>query len=148
MKLFTAKISVLTVTESISSLPYVIQLHVYQYISQQDQADWHYIKFDTYCLHSSCSPCGVTSWGQPTPMQVKWIKLDLDWHFNDKQNEKCLQECHHWRAVVAIYNLLNRTIYWHLTPIHVKSWFAQTHFRLFQWTIIISCIYMPKALLW
>ena len=36
------------------------------------------IKFDPFCLHLSCSPCGVTSQQGETLMQAKWIKLDLN----------------------------------------------------------------------
>ena len=47
------------------------------------------IKFDTFCLHLSCSSstvhasgkrpfaCGMTSQGGATLMQAKWIKLDI-----------------------------------------------------------------------
>ena len=31
------------------------------------------------CLCRSSFACGVTSWGGVTPMQAKWIKLDLIW---------------------------------------------------------------------
>ena len=46
--------------------------------------------FYPFCLHWSCTPstvhaagkgpfaCGVNSQGEVTPMQAKWIKLDLE----------------------------------------------------------------------
>ena len=35
------------------------------------------IKFDPFCLLWSSSPCGVSSQWGATPMQTKWIKLEL-----------------------------------------------------------------------
>ena len=53
-------------------------------ISKKTVSNYHtlYSKFDPFCLHWSCLPCDSLNFscawvGGATPMQAKWIKLDL-----------------------------------------------------------------------
>ena len=42
----------------------------------------HWIKFDPFYLHRGCSPLTAqAARGGATPMQAKWIKLDLQIHY-------------------------------------------------------------------